>query len=128
MLTQVVEVGTGKAAAIEGYSVAGKTGTARKPLVGVRGYKEGAYVSSFAGFVPAERPALTAIVMMDEPTPIYGGLVAAPVFAEVSRYGLRQFRIPPPPRTEAIEVHQASPSAVRDVGEVGGRTATTTGP
>jgi cell division protein FtsI (penicillin-binding protein 3) len=54
-------------------------------------------VSSFAGFVPAQNPSLTAIVMMDEPTPIFGGLVAAPVFAEVMRYGLRQFRIPPPP-------------------------------
>ncbi|MBW3613929.1 MAG: penicillin-binding protein 2 [Actinobacteria bacterium] len=97
MMSEVVRRGTGINAAIDGYTVAGKTGTARKPLDGVRGYKEGAYVSSFAGFVPAERPALTAVVMLDEPTPIYGGLVAAPVFAEVTRYGLRQFRIPPPP-------------------------------
>ncbi|HEX2849184.1 MAG TPA: penicillin-binding protein 2 [Acidimicrobiales bacterium] len=97
MLDEVVRVGTGTAAAIDGYTVAGKTGTARKPLVGQRGYKVGAYVSSFAGFVPAERPALTAVVMLDEPTPIYGGLVAAPVFASMMRYGLRQLRIPPPP-------------------------------
>ncbi|MBW3555598.1 MAG: penicillin-binding protein 2 [Actinobacteria bacterium] len=97
MMSEVVRRGTGINAAIDGYTVAGKTGTARKPLEGARGYKEGAYVSSFAGFVPAERPALTAVVMLDEPTPIYGGLVAAPVFAEVARYGLRQFRIPPPP-------------------------------
>ena len=97
MMSEVVRRGTGINAAIDGYTVAGKTGTARKPLESARGYKEGAYVSSFAGFVPAERPALTAVVMLDEPTPIYGGLVAAPVFAEVTRYGLRQFRIPPPP-------------------------------
>lgn len=96
MLAEVVRVGTGTNAAIDGYTVAGKTGTARKPLENARGYQPGAYVSSFAGFVPAEKPALTTIVMLDEPTPIYGGLVAAPVFAEISRYGLRQFRIPPP--------------------------------
>jgi cell division protein FtsI (penicillin-binding protein 3) len=96
MLAEVVRVGTGTNAAIDGYSVAGKTGTARKPLENVRGYKAGAYISSFAGFVPAEKPALTTIVMLDEPTPIFGGLVAAPVFAEINRYGLRQFRIPPP--------------------------------
>lgn len=97
MMSEAVRTGTGINAAIDGYTVAGKTGTARKPLDGARGYKPGAYVSSFAGYVPAERPALTAMVMLDEPTPIYGGLVAAPVFAEVVRYGLRQFRIPPPP-------------------------------
>ncbi len=97
MLAEVVRVGTGTNAAIDGYTVAGKTGTARKPLEGARGYKAGAYISTFAGFVPAEKPAFTAIVMLDEPTPIFGGLVAAPVFAEITRYGLRQFRIPPPP-------------------------------
>jgi cell division protein FtsI (penicillin-binding protein 3) len=96
MLGEVVRVGTGKLAAIDGYGVAGKTGTARKPLDGARGYKEGAYVSSFVGFVPAARPAITAMVVLDEPTPIYGGLVAAPVFAELARYGLRELRVPPP--------------------------------
>ncbi len=99
MLAEVVRVGTGTNAAIDGYTVAGKTGTARKPLENARGYKAGAYVSSFAGFVPAEKPTLTSIVMLDEPTPIFGGLVAAPVFAEINRYGLRQFRIPPPANT-----------------------------
>ena len=125
MLDQAVRSGTGELAAIEGYSVAGKTGTARKPLVGARGYKAGAYMSSFAGFVPAERPALTGIVILDEPTPIYGGLVAAPVFAEVMRYGLRQFRIPPPPPMSKTDVKPLSPAAgSRDVGEVGGTAAT----
>lgn len=124
MLTEVVRVGTGTQAAIDGYSVAGKTGTARKPRVGARGYKEGAYVASFAGFVPAERPALTILVLLDEPTPIYGGLVAAPVFAEIARYGLRQLRIPPPPSNvlpHAGPVRASSPSAARDVGDVGAR-------
>jgi cell division protein FtsI (penicillin-binding protein 3) len=112
MLSEVVRVGTGTAAAIDGYTVAGKTGTARKPLENARGYKQGAYMSSFAGFVPAERPRLTAMVMLDEPTPIFGGLVAAPVFAEITRYGLRQFRIPPPP-PQSAPVPAVSPEVAR---------------
>ena len=117
MLNEVVRVGTGINAHIDGYTVAGKTGTARKPLEGARGYKAGAYMSSFAGFVPSERPALTAFVMLDEPTPIYGGLVAAPVFADVMRYGLRQFRIPPPPPLEMPTVPEASPVETTATGE-----------
>lgn len=113
MLAEVVRVGTGTNAAIDGYTVAGKTGTARKPLEGARGYKAGAYVSSFAGFVPAEKPALTSIVMLDEPTPIFGGLVSAPVFAEVNRYGLRQFRIPPPTQPLASGVPQVSADVIK---------------
>jgi len=117
MLNEVVRVGTGIKAHIDGYTVAGKTGTARKPLEGQRGYKHGAYVSSFAGFVPAERPALSAIVMLDEPTPIYGGLVAAPVFADVMRYALRQFRIPPPPPVSVPDVPLASETDAATTGE-----------
>ena len=117
MLNEVVRVGTGIKAHIDGYTVAGKTGTARKPLEGARGYKAGAYVSSFAGFVPSERPALSAIVMLDEPTPIYGGLVAAPVFADVMRYGLRQFRIPPPPPVSTPNVPLASETDTATTGE-----------
>jgi len=96
MLSEVVRNGTGELAAVEGYTVAGKTGTARKPREGARGYEPGAYIASFAGFVPAESPGLAAIVLLDEPKPIYGGVVAAPVFAEIVRYALRHFRIPPP--------------------------------
>ena len=114
MLAEVVRVGTGTNAAIDGYTVAGKTGTARKPLENARGYKPGAYVSSFAGFVPAENPELTAIVMLDEPTPIFGGLVAAPVFAEIMRYGLRQFRIPPPPTALPAVVPEVSVDVVKE--------------
>ncbi len=99
MLTEVVKQGTGKAATIDGYTVAGKTGTARKPIEGGRGYEAGAYFASFAGFVPAEKPAITIIAVLDEPgTSIYGGTSAAPVFAEVARYALRHLRIPPPPQ------------------------------
>jgi cell division protein FtsI (penicillin-binding protein 3) len=94
MLSQVVAVGTGTEAAINGYTVAGKTGTARIPLDGARGYKDGVYASSFAGFVPAEQPALTGIVILDE-TAQFGATSAAPAFASIARYGLQEFEVPP---------------------------------
>ncbi len=101
MLQQVVasEEGTGKAAAIPGYAVAGKTGTARKPQPNGT-YLDAAgnyhYVASFAGFVPADDPRLTIIVVIDEPTTsIYGGVVAAPLFAEIGSAALARLRIPP---------------------------------
>ncbi|GAC1532852.1 MAG: penicillin-binding protein [Acidimicrobiales bacterium] len=97
MLTEVVRTGTGTAAAVDGYAVAGKTGTARKSIEGQQGYKEGAYIASFAGFVPAEKPVFTAMVVLDEPTPIFGGLTAAPVFARIAPYALRELQVPPPP-------------------------------
>ena len=103
MLANVVAVGTGTNAQIAGYTVAGKTGTARKPD-NKGGYELGAYISSFAGFVPAEQPRLSAIVVLDEPRPVYyAGLVAAPVFAQVSKYALRLLRIPPPSQGLAAE-------------------------
>ena len=95
MLEEVVKSGTGTLAQIPGYRVAGKTGTARKPAPGGTGYLDGEYMSSFAGFAPADHPAITALVMLDEPTPIFGGLVAAPVFSELARAVLREMRIPP---------------------------------
>jgi cell division protein FtsI (penicillin-binding protein 3) len=99
MLVAVVEAGTGQEAAIEGYTVAGKTGTARKPQANgtyqdASGYH---YVTTFAGFVPAQDPQLSIIIVIDEPSNgYYASQVTAPVFAELARYGLRQFRIPPP--------------------------------
>ena len=98
MLVGAVAEGTGDKARIDRYTVAGKTGTARKPSETSRGYTEGAYMASFAGFVPAENPQLSAIVVIDEPVGgIYGGQIAAPVFAQISQYALRLLRIPPPP-------------------------------
>ena len=99
MMVAVVDAGTGQDAAIAGYSVAGKTGTARKPQA--HGYQDAAgnyhYVATFAGFVPAQDPRLSVIVVIDEPSnSIFASHVAAPVFAEIASYGLREFRIPPP--------------------------------
>ena len=93
MLTKVVQEGTGSNAVVPGYLAAGKTGTARKPLEGARGYS-GNYVATFVGFVPAQDPRLAAVVVLDEPTPIYGGQVAAPVFARIMQYALRLERSP----------------------------------
>jgi cell division protein FtsI (penicillin-binding protein 3) len=100
MMTSVVDEGTGSAAAIDGYPVAGKTGTARKPLDS-GGYEDAdgnyRYVATFAGFVPANRPALSVTVVIDEPTTdIYGGTVAAPVFRRLAEEGLRRLEVAPP--------------------------------
>ncbi|HSH22549.1 MAG TPA: penicillin-binding protein 2 [Acidimicrobiales bacterium] len=96
MLVEAVVDGTGAKAQVEGYPVAGKTGTARKPSTEVRGYEAGAYMGVFAGFVPVEDPELSVIVVLDEPHPYYGGVVAAPVFADIAEYALRLLRVPPP--------------------------------
>jgi cell division protein FtsI (penicillin-binding protein 3) len=95
MLAAAVTEGTGVNAAVEGYTVAGKTGTARKPSAEVRGYEPGAYTGVFAGFAPAEDPRLSVIVVLDEPHPYYGGVAAAPVFADIAEYGLRLLGVPP---------------------------------
>jgi cell division protein FtsI/penicillin-binding protein 2 len=96
MLTGVVaEGGTGLAAAVPGYHVAGKTGTAAKPLPDGSGYSTSRYVASFVGFVPATRPRLVILVTVDEPTTIWGGVVAAPAFQELARFALQYLEVPP---------------------------------
>jgi cell division protein FtsI (penicillin-binding protein 3) len=83
MLEAVVEEGTGSAAAVPGYRVAGKTGTAQKPVPG--GYSPDKHLASFVGFAPARDPAIVVLVVVDEPVGLYhGGEVAAPVFAAVA--------------------------------------------
>jgi cell division protein FtsI (penicillin-binding protein 3) len=99
--TVVSENGTARRAAIPGYRVAGKTGTAKKATA--RGYVEGKYQSVFVGMAPASRPRFVMVVMIDEPggKDYYGGLVAAPTFARVMPAALRLFNVPPddPQRT-----------------------------
>jgi cell division protein FtsI (penicillin-binding protein 3) len=91
LLVGVVTGGTGTKAQVPGYLVAGKTGTARKPP-----YLAGQYVSSFAGFAPADAPRLAAVVVLDEPQggSVFGGDVAAPVFARIMQYALTVERVP----------------------------------
>ncbi|MHB1488745.1 MAG: peptidoglycan D,D-transpeptidase FtsI family protein, partial [Acidimicrobiales bacterium] len=96
MLEQVVKSGTGTRAAIPGYLVAGKTGTAQIPKTNGPGYQPGAFMATFAGFAPAQNPALSAIMILNQPRQDYGGTVAAPLFAQVVQYGLRLFNVPPP--------------------------------
>ena len=90
LLARVTEDGgTGRRARVDGFKVAGKTGTAQKPIPG--GYSNSAYVGSFVGFLPADNPEIGIIVVMDEPQPIHsGGIVAGPAFStiatELSRY------------------------------------------
>ncbi len=95
MLESVVLTGTGKAAAIQGYRAAGKTGTAQKAVRG-RGYVDGKYVASFVGFAPVERPAVVCVVALDEPWPAYhGGEVAAPVWKAIVEKTLLYLGVPP---------------------------------
>jgi cell division protein FtsI (penicillin-binding protein 3) len=93
MLQQVVIAGTGTSAVVPGYAVAGKTGTAQIPNPGHDGYIAGAYNASFVGFAPAGHPVLSAIVILNRPTPIFGGTVAAPVFSQIMSYALHRYDI-----------------------------------
>jgi cell division protein FtsI (penicillin-binding protein 3) len=95
ILIGVVERGTGTKAAIPGFLVAGKTGTAQK--AGVGGYQPGRYVPAFVGFAPAENPRIVAAVVLEEPHGrlYYGGDVAAPVFARVVAQTLGILRVAP---------------------------------
>jgi len=86
--------GTGTAAKIDGFDVAGKTGTAQKAERG--GYSAKKRVSSFVGFVPADNPRLVSLVLIDEPEGnVYGGIVAAPAFRNIAQGVLRQLAVAP---------------------------------
>lgn len=97
MMEQVAgEGGTGLNAAVDGYRVAGKTGTAQKVDPLTRGYSASKRTASFLGFVPAEQPRLTILVVIDEPkTSSYGGVVAAPAFREIAFQSLCYLKVPP---------------------------------
>ena len=95
MLTVTVEDGTGKLAAVEGYAVAGKTGTAQKVNEN-GGYYEDRVVASFVGMVPAEDPRLVILVTVDEPsTSHFGSSVAAPAFAKIADFALKRLGVAP---------------------------------
>jgi cell division protein FtsI (penicillin-binding protein 3) len=96
MMQKVVETGTGRKARPVGYTAAGKTGTAQKIDPKTGAYSKKDYVSSFAGFVPANAPKLVIIVMIDTPEgAIYGGSVAAPVFKAVAEQSLAYLQVLP---------------------------------
>lgn len=108
MQAVVSEHGTGIKAAVSGYAVAGKTGTAQKSKENARGYAEGKYFSSFLGFLPADRPRLAMIVVLDEPHTdySYGGLVAAPIFAAIAKQAMVLLKVP---GGEEPEIAEAAP-------------------
>jgi cell division protein FtsI/penicillin-binding protein 2 len=97
VLTAVVKSGTGSLAAVPGYTVAGKTGTAQKAMPGGRGYAAGKYVGSFVGYLPAEDPQVLVCVTLDEPSNgvYYGGTVAAPTFAKLAQFTVEHLKVPP---------------------------------
>jgi len=97
MLKEVTnEGGTGVMASVEGFEVAGKTGTAQKADLAHGGYAASKRVGSFVGFVPADAPKLVALVLVDEPeVNVYGGVVAAPVFRNIAQGALRHLAVAP---------------------------------
>jgi cell division protein FtsI/penicillin-binding protein 2 len=95
ILKSVVEGGTGQKASIEGDEVAGKTGTAQMIDPKTKRYSREKYVSSFVGFVPADKPRFALIVVVYEPKgQIYGGVVASPVFRDIANQALSYLNIP----------------------------------
>jgi cell division protein FtsI (penicillin-binding protein 3) len=96
MMEQVVERGTGSRAAVPGFTVAGKTGTAQKVVNGR--YSQSDYNASFVGFVPSRQPVFAIVVVIDSPRGdnlYYGGSVAAPIFSRIAEAALRQYGVPP---------------------------------
>ena len=115
--------GTGVLAAIPGYAVAGKTGTAQKVDPVTKTYSSDVFVSSFVGFVPAEAPRVLGVVVIDEPRgKHYGGQVAAPIFRVVASEALRVLDVPPRSRdlgrnAKAFDVRGPTPGAPERTGD-----------
>lgn len=96
LLTAVVQQGTGTEAGLPNYTVAGKTGTAQKPLPHARGYDPVNHIASFVGFMPAEQPQVLIAVVIDSPRGVeWGGVVAGPVFREITQNLVAYLGIPP---------------------------------
>jgi cell division protein FtsI (penicillin-binding protein 3) len=107
MLAYVVEDGTGYNARIEGYQVAGKTGTAKK--LDEHGEYTNRYVASFIGFLPARNPRVVVATILDEPDTVYGGVAAAPLFQDIARFAIQRLAIPPAPPVDLPPHVQALP-------------------
>jgi len=104
MQTVITRGGTGVQAALDGYTVCGKTGTAQKTDSSGT-YAKGKYVASFVGFAPAEDPAVAILVVIDEPRGIYyGGSVAGPAFRNIAQESLSYLNIPPKKNSDNLRV------------------------
>lgn len=129
MMVAVTEKGgTGTLAAVPGFRVAGKTGTAQKVDLVTGGYSADKRISSFVGFVPAEAPKLVVLVIVDEPADqVYGGLVAAPIFSRIAGQALQylnvQATVPVPvqafPELQPVKVAESNTSEAADGAEDG---------
>lgn len=127
--------GTGTSAAVEGFRVAGKTGTAQKVDPAGRGYSATKRTASFVGFVPAEKPMLTILIVIDEPaTSPYGGVVAAPAFREIAFNTLCYLKVAGvgkvcnlPQQQQAVPVPQTRQDEYSEAVEGGGMDAAGTG-
>lgn len=96
LMEKVVSEGGGQKAAVKGYRIAGKTGTAEKLREDGRGYYAGRYIASFVGFAPAEDPQVVVLVVLDDPSGVYyGGQIAAPVAGEIFAKVLRYLNVHP---------------------------------
>ena len=106
--TVITEGGTGVNAALEGYSVCGKTGTAQK--IDESGtYARDRYLASFVGFAPADHPELAILVIVDEPKEQnYGGIVAAPAFRQIALETLSYLNIPPGADADRLRVSRGN--------------------
>lgn len=115
----MTEHGTGTNAAIEGYSVAGKTGTARKHVENV-GYVSGRYIASFMGFLPADDPQLLGLIVIDDPkvdgSAVYGGSVAAPIFKAMAVDAVKILGIEPDRPGELITEVDEGLAVVEPIG------------
>jgi len=106
--TVITEGGTGVNAALDGYSVCGKTGTAQK-IDDSGTYARDRYLSSFVGFAPADQPELAVLVIVDEPkVKSYGGIVAAPAFRQIALETLSYLKIPPGPDADRLRVSRGN--------------------
>ncbi|PIR96533.1 MAG: hypothetical protein COT92_00695 [Candidatus Doudnabacteria bacterium CG10_big_fil_rev_8_21_14_0_10_42_18] len=96
MLVNVVESGHGKKAAVDGYYIAGKTGTAQVPKQNGKGYEENINIGSFIGYGPVENPKFLMLVRIDHPRTVqYAETTAAPAFGEIAKFILNYFQVPP---------------------------------
>ncbi|MDP3285350.1 MAG: penicillin-binding transpeptidase domain-containing protein, partial [Desulfobacterales bacterium] len=95
LMSVITKEGTGFNAALGGYTVCGKTGTAQK--INEKGeYAKGKYIASFVGFAPVENPEIAILVILDEPMKNhYGGIVAAPAFSKIAQETLTYLNVPP---------------------------------
>ena len=119
MMEGIVVNGTGRKAALDGYSAAGKTGTAQKIDVVTHTYSHTKHIGSFAGFAPVNNPAISVAVVIDSPSGMgWGADVSAPVFKEVAQEVLEYLGVP---HDEPMQAQPTAPSPdIADDGRCGG--------